>query len=144
MLAELLNSKQQDLELRTTAGGGLGRILHRSERTSVRLLSGLLFNRERYSTDTGGVPTASNLEALFYLQYGTYRFKKLDVSAVVYMYPSITNRGRYRTGLQTYLGIELYRNFKWKFGVYENFDSRPPVNAPKNDFGTSTALGWTF
>lgn len=144
-LAELLNSRQQDLSLRATLGGGLGRVLYRSERTSLRLLSGLLFNRERYSTEaTEGPPQASNLEALFYLEYAMYRFKKFDVDAVLYAYPSITNQGRIRMGMQTALGIELFRNFKWKFSLYENFDSRPPVHAPRNDFGTGTSLGWTF
>ena len=73
-----------------------------------------------------------------------YRFKKFDVDAVLYAYPSITNQGRIRMGMQTALGIELFRNFKWKFSLYENFDSRPPVHAPRNDFGTGTSLGWTF
>jgi putative salt-induced outer membrane protein YdiY len=143
-LAELLNSQQQDLTLRATLGGGLGRVLLRSERTSLRLLSGMLFNRERYSSNADGAPQANNAEALFYMQYAMYRFKKFDLDAVLYAYPSLTNHGRIRTGLQTALGIELFRNFKWKFSLYENFDSRPPVNAPKNDFGTGTSVGWTF
>jgi hypothetical protein len=144
LLSELLNSQQQDLTLRATAGGGLGRILFRSERTSLSLLSGLLFSRERYSTSAGDQPQANNAEALFNLRYGTFRFKKFDLDATIYAYPSLTDRGRIRMGMQSALYIELYRNFKWKFSVYENFDSRPPVHAPKNDFGTGTSIGWTF
>ena len=144
LLSELLNSQQQDLTLRATAGGGLGRVLFRSERTSLSLLSGLLFSRERYSSSAGEQPHANNSEALFNLRYGTFRFKKFDLDATVYAYPSLTDRGRIRMGMQSALYIELYRNFKWKFSLYENFDSRPPVQAPRNDFGTGTSLGWTF
>jgi hypothetical protein len=36
------------------------------------------------------------------------------------------------------------RQLFWDFGLYENFDSRPPVNAPRNDVGVTTALGWKF
>lgn len=144
VLSELLNSQQQDLTLRATAGGGLGRVLFRSERTSLSLLSGLLFSHERYSSSAGDQPQANNAEALFNLRYATFRFKKFDLDATVYAYPSLTDRGRIRMGMQSALYIELYRNFKWKFSVYENFDSRPPVKAPKNDFGTGTSLGWTF
>jgi hypothetical protein len=144
VVAELLNSKQQDLTLRTTGGGGLGRVLYRSERTSLGLLSGLLFSRERYSTEDAAKPQANNVEALFHLRYTTFRFKKLDLHTSVYAYPSLTDRGRVRMGTQSTLYIELYRNFKWNFSIYENFDTRPPVNAPKNDFGTGTSLGWTF
>ena len=39
---------------------------------------------------------------------------------------------------------EIVRNFNLIFSVYENYDSQPPVRAPKNDFGTSTSIGWTF
>jgi hypothetical protein len=144
LLSELLNSQQQDLTLRATAGGGLGRVLFRSERTSLSLLSGLLFSRERYSSSAGDQPQANNAEALFNLRYATFRFKKFDLDATVYAYPSLTDRGRIRMGMQSALYIELYRNFKWKLSVYENFDSRPPVHAPKNDFGTGTSIGWTF
>ncbi|HEX6879058.1 MAG TPA: DUF481 domain-containing protein [Terriglobales bacterium] len=144
MLSDLLNSKQQDLTLRATAGGGLGRSLVRSERTALGVVAGVLFSRERYSSDTGSEPRANNAEALLLLKYEMYRFKKVDVKSVVYGYPSLTDTGRIRMGLQSSLGIELFRNFKWKFNLYENFDSRPPVNAPKNDFGTGTSVGWTF
>jgi putative salt-induced outer membrane protein YdiY len=143
-LTELLNSRQQDLTLRATAGGGLGRVLIRSEQTSLGFLSGLLFSRERYTSDAGPQPQANNAEALFQLKYRMYRFKKVDVDTVLYAYPSITDPGRVRMGLQSALGIELFRNFKWKFNLYENFDSRPPVHAPRNDFGTGTSIGWTF
>ena len=144
VLSELLNSQQQDLTLRATLGGGLGRVLFRSERTSLGLLSGLLYSREKYSSDAGDQPRANNLEALFHLKYTTFRFKKFDLDASVYAYPSLTDPGRVRMGMQSALYIELYRNFKWKFSVYENFDTRPPVSAPRNDFGTGTSLGWTF
>src|SRR3954469_13538544 len=41
--------------------------------------------------------------------------------------------GRIRMGFHHSLEIGLFRNFKWKFSLNENFDSRPPVHAPKND-----------
>jgi hypothetical protein len=143
-LSEFLNSRQQDLSLRATAGGGLGRVLIRSEHTSLRLLSGLLFSREDYTSEAGPQPRANNTEALVSLRYNMYRFKKVNVSATLYSYPSLTDPGRVRMGVQSSLGIEVFRNFKWKFNLYENFDSRPPVHAPRNDFGTGTSVGWTF
>jgi hypothetical protein len=143
-LSELLNSRQQDLTLRTTAGGGLGRVLVRTEQSGLSILSGLLYSRERYSGDSARAPQANNAEALFHMRYETYRFKTVNVDAVAYVYPSVSDLGRVRTGVQSDLKIELFRSCFWKFSLYENFDSRPPVNAPRNDFGTSTAIGWTF
>jgi putative salt-induced outer membrane protein YdiY len=143
-IGELLNSRQQDLTLRATAGGGLGRILVRTDRTALGLLSGVLYSREHYSGDSSSEPRANNVEALFRLKYEMYRFKTVDVNAALYAYPSLTDQGRIRMGLESALKIELFRNCYWKFSLYENFDSRPPVNAPRNDFGTGASIGWTF
>jgi hypothetical protein len=40
--------------------------------------------------------------------------------------------------------LEIVHNLFWKLSVCENFDSRPPTNAPKNDFGVTTSFGWKF
>jgi hypothetical protein len=143
-LGELLNSQQQDLTLRATAGGGLGRVLVRTDRTAVGFLSGVLFSREHYSADQNGATQANNAEALFHLKYETYRFKTVNVDAAAYAYPSLTDPGRVRMGLESSMKIELFRNCYWKFSLYENFDTRPPVHAPRNDFGTGASIGWTF
>ena len=52
--------------------------------------------------------------------------------------------GRVRLSSQSNLGIEFFRNFTWNFQLYENFDSHPPVVAPKNDLGVTTSVGWKF
>jgi hypothetical protein len=39
---------------------------------------------------------------------------------------------------------ELVKDFYFSFRVYENFDSRPPISAPKNDVGVTTSVGWKF
>jgi hypothetical protein len=56
--------------------------------------------------------------------------------------PGVTTLGRFRFGAQGSTNFEIVRNFFWKFSVYENYDTHPPIVAPKNDFGTSTSLGW--
>jgi hypothetical protein len=144
ILTELLNSRQQDLTLRSTTGAALGRVVLRSERSSLTLLGGLLYSREKYTSEAGEQPQANNAEALIQMRYRIYTFKRVGFDAVAYAYPSLTDQGRVRMGGQHSLNIELFRNFRWKFSLYENFDSRPPVNAPRNDFGTATSLGWTF
>jgi len=52
--------------------------------------------------------------------------------------------GRVRLSSQSNLRIELIRNFYWNFQLYENYDTRPPIAAPKNDLGITTSVGWTF
>jgi hypothetical protein len=40
--------------------------------------------------------------------------------------------------------VEIVKDFYWDFHFYENFDSRPPITAPRNDLGISTGIGWKF
>jgi hypothetical protein len=143
-VGDLLNSQQQDLTLRTAVGGGLGRVLVRTERTWLGVLTGLNASNERYDPESGNAPQVNNAEALFQVKYTMARFSNTQVSVDLYAYPNITTPGRVRTGLQSSLKLELFRNLFWKFSVYENFDNLPPVRAPRNDFGTSTSLGWKF
>jgi len=56
----------------------------------------------------------------------------------------VSNLGRVRLSSQSNLRIELLHNFYWNFPLYENYDSHPFVEAPKNDLGLSASLGWTF
>jgi hypothetical protein len=40
--------------------------------------------------------------------------------------------------------VKLSNNFHFDVSLWDNFDSRPPLNAKKNALGLSTGLGWTF
>lgn len=143
-VVDLLNSQQQDLTLRTLSGLGIGRMLVRTDRTALNLLMGADYTRERYAPESGLNPRVNNAEALFQVRYTMYRFAKTQLSVQGYGYPSLTTLGRFRSGVQSAFKLDLFRNFYWKLSLYENFDSHPPVQANKNDFGTSTSMGWTF
>jgi putative salt-induced outer membrane protein YdiY len=140
----LLQSNQQDLELRSTYGGALVRTLYQTDRTALRLLGGAAYSHERYSPQSGSEPVRDNAEALLGVTFNTFRFKTLNITSQTLIFPSMSDPGRVRMSSQSNLRIELVRNFNWNFSLYENYDTRPPVNAPKNDFGATTSLGWTF
>jgi putative salt-induced outer membrane protein YdiY len=141
---DLLKSDQQQLNLRTTYGGGVGRWLFRTPRTYIRGFAGLVYTHESYFPQPGIQPIRSNVESLLGIQFATFRFKTLDVSSKTFVFPSLTDPGRLRLGTTSDIKIELIKDFYWDFRVYENFDSRPPVNAPRNDLGITTSLGWKF
>lgn len=143
-VVDLLNSKQQDLTLRTLTGLGIGRMLVRTDRTTFGVLMGADYSREQYAAESGENPRVNNAEALFQMRYTMYRFAKTQLSVQGYAYPSLTTFGRVRSGVESAFKLDLFRNFYWKLSLYENFDSRPPVLAHKNDFGTATSVGWTF
>ncbi|HMG37074.1 MAG TPA: DUF481 domain-containing protein [Blastocatellia bacterium] len=141
-LFDLLTSDQQSLDLRTTVGGLVGRNLFQTSRTSFNAFSGLAVSRERYSSV--GQPRATNAESLVGLDFDTYRFRSLKIDTRFLVWPSLTDPGRVRMGLNSNFRIELIKDLFWNLNLYENFDSRPPATAKRNDLGITTSFGWTF
>lgn len=142
-LLDLLRSDQQSLALRTTVGGLLGRSLRQTERTRISVFGGLAGTRDNYSADLGR-PRTTNADALAGLEFNTFRFTTTDVTSRFLLYPSLTTPGRTRMQFNTDLRIKLVKDLYWGFHLYENFDSKPPVRADRNDLGASTSLGWKF
>ena len=142
--AAFLNSEQQDLTLRTTFGGGVGRDFVKSGTAGLFILGGVAFSREKYSAKLGDQPAADNAEAQIQARFFKATFTKMRFDGNLAAYPNITTAGRVRLSAEISWSIEIYRNLYWKLSLYENFDNKPPVNAPRNDFGIGTSIGWTF
>ena len=143
-LFSLLRSNQQDLALRSTYGAALGRKLVQTDKTSLTVLGGAAFSRESYVPQPGTEPVHNNAESLLGVTFSTFQFKTLNLRSHALLFPSLNDPGRLRLSSQSGLRIELIRNFNWNFDLYENYDTRPPISAPKNDLGITTSVGWTF
>jgi putative salt-induced outer membrane protein YdiY len=140
---DYLHSSQQDLDLRATLGGGYGRYWIRTNTTSLRWLAGAVYTRESFTTLTGQ-PDDSNVEGLLGASYDSYRFKFGEVHLQGLLFPGLTDSGRIRASTNNSLRIKLVNNFYLSFDFWDNYDSRPPVTAKKNEFGTSASIGWSF
>jgi putative salt-induced outer membrane protein YdiY len=143
-LFDALKSDRQLLNLRTIYGGGLGRRLVRTDTTSLMALGGLVYTHEDYFPQSGIETVRNNGESFLGLMFSTFRFRTMDITSHALVFPSLTDPGRVRLSTQSNIRIEVVKNLYWDFGLYENFDSRPPINAPRNDLGITTALGWKF
>jgi len=139
-----LKSNEQDLDLRTVYGGGIARRLLQSDRTSLGMIGGAAYTREGYDQPSPALVSRSNAEGLLAVSFSTFRFRTLDLGSYVAIFPGITDPGRIRLSSQSKVRIELVRNFYWVFQLYENYDTRPPVQAHHNDLGITTSLGWKF
>jgi putative salt-induced outer membrane protein YdiY len=142
-ITNILTSQQQNLDLRSTFGTGIGVDLVQRSRTILQVLGGALFFSEKYSPDSGS-ESGRGADSQFLLQFSTNRFTKFQFEMDAGIFPSLTELGRVRLSIDSSLKREIARNLNVSFTVYENYDSQPPVNAPKNDFGTSMTLGWSF
>lgn len=138
-----LRSDQQSLDLRTTVGAVLGRNLVQTENTRFSVFGGIAATREKYFSVLG-TPPATNTDAVAGLDFLTYRFKTTDITSRFTVFPSLTTPGRMRMQLTSDVRKKIVGDLYWGFHVYENYDSKPPVRADKNDLSISTSLGWKF
>ncbi len=119
VLADFLTSDQQQLDLRTTVGGGLGRVWMQTNKTKLSSLGGLVLNTERFSTESGPEPRQNNVEALATLEFLMHRFDSTEITTRLSVFPSLTG-GRVRMNLDTSLKLDLVRDLYWNFSFFEN------------------------
>jgi hypothetical protein len=143
-LADFLQSNEQQLDLRTTFGGAVGHLFSFTNNSFIAAFGGAVWNRERYSSEATVGRTGDSAEAVLGTQVNFFRFKTTNILGDARLYPSLTDAGRVRFDLNTSLKLRLAKRLDWSLGYYLNFDSRPPQNLPKTDYGATSGLGWRF
>jgi len=142
-LSDFLHSSQQDLQLRTTLGGGYGRYLKRTNQNELRWVIGLDYSQAGYQSGLQQ-PVQKNAELLLGAEYQLFHFDRYSLQSQLLVFPGLSDFGRVRFTTTDTLDIKLANNFYWNFSFWDNFDSRPPLNAQRNATGLSTGLGWKF
>ena len=139
---DFTQSDEQGLELRTTLGGGGGRYLLRSSSQYLGVGGGLAWTKENYQDPL--IATKDSAEAYFGTEFMTEKLKVTDLVTRFNYYPSLTIEDRYRINFRFDLDFNLPGDWYFRSGVFENFDSKPPVGLSKNDFGWSNSFGLKF
>jgi len=142
-LADFLHSSQQDLQLRTTLGGGYGRYVFRTNRNQLGWVAGAVYTEETF-VSSRGQPTDQNIEGLFGGQYQLLRFSRYNLQSQAFVFPGLSDAGRIRATTKATFNVKLPNNFYTNLSFWDNYDSRPPINAKKNELGISSGLGWSF
>jgi putative salt-induced outer membrane protein YdiY len=142
-LSDFLHSSQQDLNLRATLVGGYGRYLKRTTSSSLSWVGGLAYIHESFET-AAGQPSGQSMEGVIGLQYNFVRFNFGEFNSQFLTFPGLTDSGRVRITTNNSLTIKLRNNFHLAFTLWDNYDSRPPLTAKKNELGISSGVGWSF
>jgi putative salt-induced outer membrane protein YdiY len=142
-IADFLHSSQQDLDLRTTLGGGYGRFIFRKGDKGLSWVTGVVYTNERFS-EISGQTRDNNVEALLGLRYASYNFNFGQFQSQLFVFPGLSDSGRIRVTTNNSLTIALTNKFHFTTTFWDNFDSRPPSIAKRNEMGVSTGIGWSF
>jgi len=143
-LAGFLQSNEQQLDLRTTLGAAVGHLFSFTNSSFIAAFGGVVWNRERYSSEATVGRTGDSAEAILGTQLNFFRFKTMNILGDARLYPSLTDAGRVRFELNTTLKLRVAKRLDWNLGYYLDFDSRPPQNLPRTDYGATSGLGWRF
>jgi Protein of unknown function, DUF481 len=141
-LLSLLKDNQQELDLRTTVGGGLERMFVKSNRTLFSGLIGVVYTNENYFPSAES--DRNNAEALTGLTFSTYRFRGSELNTSLFVFPSLSNAGRVRADLYVDWKWDIVSDLYWKVGVTNNYDSRPPSSGINNNLSVTSSVGWSF
>jgi len=139
---DFLNSQEQGLDLRTTIGGGGGRYALRSASQHLALGGGLAWTNEKYTDQA--LPSKDSAEAYLGTEFMTEKLKITDLITRFTYYPSLTISDRYRLAYRFDLDFNLPGDWYLRFGLFDNYDSRPPEGFSSNDYGWSNSFGFKF
>jgi hypothetical protein len=143
-LGSLLRSSEQQIQLQSTLGGGVGRNVLNTEHGRLSVLGGVAWQNTVYQS---AVPQSNNqnlVAALIYADANFFRFSKTDFDANAVLLPALSDPGRLRFNMNASYYVKIFSNLKWNISFYGNWDNQPPPNLPGADYGSSSGLSWTF
>ncbi len=141
-LGQFQQNEELGLEKRTLGGGGVGRYLKQTNHWILKTTAGLALGRERFQ----GTEGQTNVEGLAAVNLDFFRIEgnERDISTQVMFWPSFSDFGRIRIDITSGIRYEIFKDLSWGFNFWNNYDSRPPTEDAKNDFGLSTTIGYKF
>lgn len=133
-------SDEQQLDLRSTVGGGVGAILLSTQRMDMTLSAGIGYVNERFlGSDLGSVNSA---EAFGKLEFNAFDIGDLSLLTEASVYPSLTQKGRVRSKVTADSKWDLPLSLTFKLSFTFNYDTKPPNEATKSDYVFSSTVGW--
>jgi hypothetical protein len=130
-----------ELNVRLLLGGGAGRKLLQTNRGLLSAEGGFDYAGEDYDnrdTFDHSVEGFAGVNADWF-SAGSTTEASADARTLISL-----ARQRARLEVTGKLRRDLPRDMYWAFNIQERFDSQPPGDRPRSDFGFSFSLGWTF
>jgi len=143
-LAGLLQSSEQDINLQSSIGGGIGRYLANTNRVKIYVLGGFAFQRTQYSPNVAISNPQQVATGLVAAGARLFRFNKTTLEVTTTLFPAISEPGRLYTNLNATYYIKLSGNVSWNVSFYGSWDNQPPPTFSGSDYGTSSGLSITW
>jgi hypothetical protein len=143
-VGNFLQSSEQNIQLQSNLGGGVGRYLKNTNRAVIFVTGGLAWQNTRYTPSTAPQESQNVAAALAAGQVEFFKFDKTNLTLQGSAFPALSEPGRIFTNTNMTYYIKFFGNFTWNLTFYGNWDNRPPNHLSGSDYGASSGLGWTF
>jgi putative salt-induced outer membrane protein len=140
----------QHLDLRSTAGGGIGLHAVKSEATTLDLLAGVNYTHESYGafTDSSETFHSEVTHSLAGITLGDDFMHKVGKGTVItqtlFFYPDLSQTGEYRGTFNFGTVTKLNKWLGWQNTFADVYVSNPPPTSKKNDLQLATGVSFTF
>lgn len=134
-----LSNTEQALKMRFSAKTGAGKYLLHTNKAYMGLGAGLSLNHESFTNDT---PERTSLEGYFGASVNLFDIGDLSLLSNLYVYPGLTESGRWRSDFKFDIKYDLPMDFYLKFGITLNYDNRPAVAGKETDYVYVFSVGW--
>ncbi|HEX8881671.1 MAG TPA: DUF481 domain-containing protein, partial [Candidatus Acidoferrum sp.] len=143
-VADFLQSSVQGIQLQSTFGGGIGRIIKNTGSTSLTVYGGFAWQRINYNEAAHPSLTQQVTSGLIGSSLKLFRFDRTTLTLNATFLPAVSDPGRVHFNLSTSYYVKLFGKLDWNFTFYANWDNRPPPGFSSSDYGTTSGLSLTF
>jgi hypothetical protein len=134
-----LSNTEQALDQRITAKGGAGKYVIHTNKAYLGLGGGLSYNNETFTNNT---EPRTSLEGYVGVEANLFDVKDFSLLSSLYVYPSFTESGRWRTDFSFDTKYDLPLNLYIKLGLTLNYDNQPAVSGNDLDYVFMFSVGW--
>ena len=143
-IASLQENSELGIKLRTSLGGGIGNNFIQTQNQWLYTLAGLSVNREVKTDQTEAV---FNVEGLINAQYQFFKYEhpKATFLTYTYIFPSLSDLGRFRLTYNAELSWEMVLDFYWDLTFYFEYDNQPQSeDASQSDYRIENSIKYIF
>ncbi len=136
-----LSNDEQKLKLRSTYKAGAGYYFVHSNRMSLGTGAGLAWTTENFIDNTSDKASG---ELYLAVGFNKYDIGDLSLLTSAILYPSVTEKGRYRADINFDMKYDLPLDLYIKMSLTYNWDNQPIEGASAEDYVFTTSFGWEF
>jgi hypothetical protein len=143
-ISDFLQSSVQGIQLQSTFGGGIGRIIKNTGSTSLTVYGGFAWQRISYNEPVLRSPTQQVTSGLIGSSLKLFKFDRTTLILNATFLPAISDPGRIHFNLNSSYYVKLWGKLDWNFTFYGNWDNRPPPGFSPSDYGATSGLSLSF